>query len=132
MNTAFAGGIPAQMPQDFTAGDSILCCRAARRRAQYSPDGMMPQGAPESVLKVLSSFSPMAGQRPRPEQNLPTGVRDQGKRNALSSSFPMCKCTSWMRLLAAGRNPYSFMVMDIRARSQSLAPRMTGINLIGA
>jgi NitT/TauT family transport system substrate-binding protein len=27
-------------------------------RAQYSPDGMMPQGAPESVLKVLSSFSP--------------------------------------------------------------------------
>lgn len=29
-----------------------------RGKPQYSPDGVMPQGTPESVLKVLSSFSP--------------------------------------------------------------------------
>jgi NitT/TauT family transport system substrate-binding protein len=27
-------------------------------KAQYSPDGLMPKGAPESVLSILTSFNP--------------------------------------------------------------------------
>ena len=46
------------MPKDYYAGDLDLYVQGLREgRPQYSPDGMMPQGAPESVLKVLSSFS---------------------------------------------------------------------------
>ena len=51
--------IAAQMPKDYYAGELELYVQGLKEgRAQYSPDGMMPQGAPESVLKVLSSFSP--------------------------------------------------------------------------
>ncbi|HEY0330147.1 MAG TPA: ABC transporter substrate-binding protein [Rhodopseudomonas sp.] len=51
--------IAAQMPKDYYAGELELYVQGLRDgKAQYSPDGMMPQGAPESVLKVLTSFSP--------------------------------------------------------------------------
>jgi NitT/TauT family transport system substrate-binding protein len=59
MNTHSPEEIAAQMPKDYYAGELDLYVQGLREgKAQYSPDGMMPQGAPESVLKVLSSFSP--------------------------------------------------------------------------
>jgi NitT/TauT family transport system substrate-binding protein len=59
MNSHSPEEIAAQMPKDYYAGEFDLYVQGLREgRAQYSPDGMMPQGAPESVLKVLSSFSP--------------------------------------------------------------------------
>src|SRR5438270_115710 len=59
MNSHSPEEIAAQMPKDYYAGELDLYVQGLREgRAQYSPDGMMPQGAPESVLKVLSSFSP--------------------------------------------------------------------------
>src|SRR3954466_557954 len=59
MNTHSPEEIAAQMPKDYYAGELELYVQGLKEgRAQYSPDGMMPQGAPESVLKVLSSFSP--------------------------------------------------------------------------
>lgn len=51
--------IAAKMPKDYYAGDLGLYVEGLKEgKAQYSADGMMPEGAPESVLKVLSSFSP--------------------------------------------------------------------------
>jgi NitT/TauT family transport system substrate-binding protein len=59
MNTHSPEEIAAQMPKDYYAGELDLYVQGLKEgRAQYSPDGMMPQGAPDSVLKVLSSFSP--------------------------------------------------------------------------
>jgi NitT/TauT family transport system substrate-binding protein len=51
--------IAAKMPKDYYAGELELYVQGLKEgKAQYSADGMMPEGAPESVLKVLSSFSP--------------------------------------------------------------------------
>ena len=59
MNSHSPEEIAAQMPKDYYAGDLELYVQGLKEgKAQYSPDGMMPQGAPESVLKVLASFSP--------------------------------------------------------------------------
>nr|WP_253711573.1 ABC transporter substrate-binding protein [Bradyrhizobium sp. WD16] len=59
MNAHSPEEIAAQMPKDYYAGDLALYVQGLKEgKAQYSADGMMPEGAPESVLKVLSSFSP--------------------------------------------------------------------------
>jgi NitT/TauT family transport system substrate-binding protein len=59
MNTHSPEEIAAQMPKDYYAGERELYVQGLKEgKAQYSPDGLIPQGAPESVLKVLSSFSP--------------------------------------------------------------------------
>ena len=59
MNSHSPEEIAAAMPKDYYAGELDLYIQGLREgRAQYSPDGMMPAGAPESVLKVLTSFSP--------------------------------------------------------------------------
>lgn len=51
--------IADKMPKDYYAGDKTLYVQGLTQgRSQYSPDGMMPKGAPESVLNVLKSFSP--------------------------------------------------------------------------
>ena len=85
MNTHSPEEIAAQMPKDYYAGDLELYVQGLKEgSAQYSPDGMMPQGAPESVLKVLSSFSPnVQGKTIDLSQDLHHGVRDQGQRDAL-------------------------------------------------
>jgi NitT/TauT family transport system substrate-binding protein len=50
--------IADKMPKDYYAGDKALYIQGLKEgRAQYSPDGMMPAKAPESVLEVLKSFS---------------------------------------------------------------------------
>jgi NitT/TauT family transport system substrate-binding protein len=59
MNSHSPEEIAAAMPKDYYAGELDLYIQGLREgRAQYSPDGMMPAGAAESVLKVLTSFSP--------------------------------------------------------------------------
>jgi NitT/TauT family transport system substrate-binding protein len=51
--------IADKMPKDYLAGDRDLYVLGLKDgKAQYSPDGQMPKGAPESVLSILSSFNP--------------------------------------------------------------------------
>lgn len=51
--------IADKMPKDYYAGDRALYVQGLKDgKVQYSPDGMMPNGAPESVAKILASFSP--------------------------------------------------------------------------
>ncbi|ACE99509.1 putative substrate-binding component of ABC transporter [Rhodopseudomonas palustris TIE-1] len=51
--------IADKMPKDYYAGDRALYVQGLQDgKVQYSPDGMMPAGAPESVAKILASFSP--------------------------------------------------------------------------
>jgi NitT/TauT family transport system substrate-binding protein len=52
--------IADKMPPDYYAGvgkDQYIKALAAQKTI-YSPDGVMPKGGPETVLKVLSSFDP--------------------------------------------------------------------------
>jgi NitT/TauT family transport system substrate-binding protein len=51
--------IADKMPKDYYAGDRALYVQGLKDgKVQYSPDGVMPSGAPESVAKILASFSP--------------------------------------------------------------------------
>ncbi|OPF97464.1 ABC transporter substrate-binding protein [Rhodopseudomonas palustris] len=51
--------IADKMPKDYHAGDRALYVQGLKDgKVQYSPDGLMPAGAPESVAKILASFSP--------------------------------------------------------------------------
>lgn len=51
--------IADKMPKDYYAGDLALYVQGLKDgKVQYSPDGVMPSGAPESVAKILASFSP--------------------------------------------------------------------------
>ena len=55
-----AAQITEQMPPDYYAGvgkDQYVKALDAQK-AIFSPDGVMPQGGPETVLKVLGSFDP--------------------------------------------------------------------------
>jgi NitT/TauT family transport system substrate-binding protein len=55
-----AAQITAKMPPDYYqgVGKASYIKALAAEKAIYSPDGVMPQGGPETVLKVLSSFDP--------------------------------------------------------------------------
>ena len=51
--------IADKMPKHYYAGDRALYVQGLQDgKVQYSPDGVMPTGAPESVAKILASFSP--------------------------------------------------------------------------
>ena len=51
--------ITDQMPKDYYAGERDLYVQGLKEgKAQYSPDGLMPQGAPDSVLSILTTFNP--------------------------------------------------------------------------
>jgi NitT/TauT family transport system substrate-binding protein len=51
-----ADAIASWMPADYFVGDRDLYVEAlARNKPMFSPDGRMPAGGPETVLKVLSS-----------------------------------------------------------------------------
>ena len=59
MHDHSAEEIADKMPKDYMAGDKALYVKGLKEgKAQYSPDGLMPAGAPESVLRVLATFSP--------------------------------------------------------------------------
>jgi NitT/TauT family transport system substrate-binding protein len=58
INTHSAAEIAEKMPKDFYAGDKEGYVKAlADGKAMFTPDGVMPAGGPETVLKVLSAFS---------------------------------------------------------------------------
>lgn len=53
-----AAEIAEKMPKDYYAGDKDLYIQGlAQGKAQFTPDGRMPQSGPATVLKVLSAFS---------------------------------------------------------------------------
>jgi len=59
MHDHSAEEIADKMPKDYMAGDKALYVKGLKEgKPQYSPDGLMPAGAPESVLRVLATFSP--------------------------------------------------------------------------
>ena len=50
--------IADQMPKDYYVGDKALYVKGlADGKAMFTADGVMPADGPETVLKVLSSFS---------------------------------------------------------------------------
>ncbi len=56
--THSAAEIADKMPKDFYAGDKEGYIKAlADGKAQFTSDGVMPAGGPETVLTVLSAFS---------------------------------------------------------------------------
>ena len=53
-----AAAIADKMPQDYYAGDkAVYVSGLADGKAQFTRDGRMPEGGPETVLKILASFS---------------------------------------------------------------------------
>lgn len=72
ISTHSAQEIADKMPKDYYAGDKELYVKAlADGKSMFTPDGVMPEGGPETVLAVLSGFS----------KNL------QGKQVDLSKTF---------------------------------------------
>ena len=58
ISTHSADEIADKMPKDYYAGDKALYVKAlADGKAMFTSDGLMPQGGPETVLTVLSTFS---------------------------------------------------------------------------
>lgn len=54
-----AEDIAAKMPADYYGGNRALYVQALKASLPtYSPDGKMPSGGPETVLKVMSEFNP--------------------------------------------------------------------------
>src|SRR5439155_11084979 len=50
--------IAAQLPQDYYAGDKELYLSALKgSMPMFSPDGKMPAGAPDFILKVLQTYN---------------------------------------------------------------------------
>jgi NitT/TauT family transport system substrate-binding protein len=59
IDTHSAADIAAKMPKDFLVGDPDGYIKAlADGKGMFTADGVMPKGGPETVLKVLSTFSP--------------------------------------------------------------------------
>lgn len=53
-----AAAIAAKMPADYSAGDPALYLTAIESSLpMFTPDGRMPQGAPELVLQILQTFN---------------------------------------------------------------------------
>lgn len=51
--------IAAKMPADYYGGNKALYVQALKASLSiYSPDGKMPPGGPETVLKVMGEFNP--------------------------------------------------------------------------
>jgi NitT/TauT family transport system substrate-binding protein len=59
INTHTGAQIAAQMPKDFFVGDQDGYIKALDSgKGMFTADGVMPKGGPETVLQVLSTFSP--------------------------------------------------------------------------
>ena len=57
INSHSAAEIADKMPKDFYVGDKDGYVNAlAAGKAMFTPDGVMPEGGPETVLTVLSTF----------------------------------------------------------------------------
>lgn len=50
--------IASKMPADYYAGDKVLYVKALHDgKVMFTSDGRMPQGGPETVLKIMSAFN---------------------------------------------------------------------------
>ncbi len=59
MSTHSAADIAAKMPSDYAGGDPGLYVKSIEDSMHsFTTDGVMPQGGPEFVLKILGSFHP--------------------------------------------------------------------------
>jgi NitT/TauT family transport system substrate-binding protein len=59
MSTHSADEIAAKMPADYSQGDKTLYTSAIKSTLpMFTEDGVMPQGGPETVQKVLKAFNP--------------------------------------------------------------------------
>ncbi len=59
IQTHSAAEIAEKMPKDYYGKNKDLYLQALQNSLpMYSPDGRMPKGGPETVLKVLSAFNP--------------------------------------------------------------------------
>ena len=59
ISTHSGAEIAAKMPKDFFVGDEQGYIKALDAgKGMFTVDGVMPKGGPETVLKVLSTFSP--------------------------------------------------------------------------
>ena len=59
IQTHSAEDVTEQMPKDYYAGEKDLYIQGLKEgKPQYSPDGVLSQAAAESVLAILSTFSP--------------------------------------------------------------------------
>jgi NitT/TauT family transport system substrate-binding protein len=59
IHTHSAAEIAAKMPKDYYAGNEKLYIQALQGSVpMFTADGRMPEGGPETVLKVLSTFKP--------------------------------------------------------------------------
>ncbi|MER6028167.1 ABC transporter substrate-binding protein [Streptomyces sp. NPDC001851] len=59
MSTHSADEIAAKMPADYSQGSKALYTQAIKSTLpMFTDDGVMPQGGPETVEKVLKSFNP--------------------------------------------------------------------------
>jgi NitT/TauT family transport system substrate-binding protein len=59
MSSHSAEDIAAMVPKDYYVGNRDLYVSAlAQNKTMFTPDGKMPAGAPEAVLKILSAFNP--------------------------------------------------------------------------
>ena len=57
--THSAAEIAALVPEDFYVGDKDRYVKAlANSKSMFTPDGLMPKGGPENVLRVLSVIKP--------------------------------------------------------------------------
>jgi NitT/TauT family transport system substrate-binding protein len=58
IHTHSAADIAAKMPKDYNGGDPKLYEESIKDSSpMFTPDGLMPQGGPETVLDVLGTFS---------------------------------------------------------------------------
>ena len=59
MSTHSADEIAAKMPADYSQGDKTLYTNAIKATLpMFTKDGVMPEGGPETVEKVLKAFNP--------------------------------------------------------------------------
>lgn len=65
IQTHSAEEITDKMPKDYYAGERDLYVQGLKEgKAQYSPDGLLPEGAPQSVLAILVAAKPeLAGKK---------------------------------------------------------------------
>jgi NitT/TauT family transport system substrate-binding protein len=65
IHTHSAAQIAAKMPADYYAGDKTLYVNAlAAQKSMFSPNGMMPKGGPQIVLKLERATNDQVGSKP--------------------------------------------------------------------
>jgi NitT/TauT family transport system substrate-binding protein len=85
--THSAEEITAMVPPDYTEGNRALYVAAlAQNKTMFTPDGRMPEGAPQAVLKVLAAFNPaVAGKQIDLSRTYDPSFADTAARTAASN-----------------------------------------------